>query len=159
MQRKRAPLSGDLLRGMALKFWKRLPLYRNQSPSRFSIGWLDSFKRRYKITKHKQHGELGSVKCVKVEEELEVIRVQLLSYDQEDIYNMNETALFWKATLSTTLATEQLSGGKVEKARITANFCCNATETYKLLIWFIGTVKNSRAFDSLGVHACNLHMI
>ena len=62
------------------------------------------------------------------------IRVQLLSYDQEDIYNVDETALFWKATTSTTLATEQLPGGKVEKARITANFCCNATGTHKLLI-------------------------
>ena len=70
---------------------------------------------------------------MEVEEELEVKRVQLLSYDQEDIYNMDETALFWKATLSTTLAMEQLSGGKVEKARITANFCCNATGTHKLL--------------------------
>ena len=79
MQRKRAPLSGDLLKEMALKFWKRLPLYRNQSSFRFSIGWLNSFKRRYKITKHKQHGELDSVKRVEVEEELEVIRVQLLS--------------------------------------------------------------------------------
>ena len=33
---------------------------------------------------------------MEVEEELEVIPVQLLSYDQEDIYNMDETALFWK---------------------------------------------------------------
>ena len=141
MQRKRAPLLGDLLREMALKFWKRLPLYRNQSPFRFSIEWLDSFKRRYKITKHRQHGELDSVKRVEVEEELEVIQVQLLPYDQEDIYNMDETALFWKATSSPTLATEQLSSGKVEKARVTANFCCNATGTHKLLIWFIGTAK------------------
>ena len=76
MQRKRAPLSGDLLREMALKFWKRLPLYRNQPPPRFSIGWLDSFKRRYKITKHRQHGELGSVKRVEVEEECNGLRDQ-----------------------------------------------------------------------------------
>ena len=47
----------------------------------------------------------------------------------------------------------------MEKARITANFCCNATGTHKLLIWFIGTAKNPRAFGSQGVHACNLHMI
>ena len=159
MQRKRAPLSGDLLRKMALKFWKRLHLYRNQPPSRFSIGPLDSFKRRYKITKHRQHGELGSVKRVEVEEELEVIQVQLLPYNQEDIHNMDETALFWKAAPSITLATEQLPGGKVEKARINANFCCNATGTHKLPIWFIGTAKNPRAFGSQGVHACNLHMV
>ena len=67
--------------------------------------------------------------------------------------------IYWKLVFDVTLATMQLPGGKVEKARITACMCCNSIGTHKLSIWFIGKVKNSRAFGRAGIHAENLHMV
>ena len=55
-----------------------------------------------------------------------------------------------------TLATEAYAGGKLEKSRFTANFCCKASGTKKLLPWFIGTAKTLRCFTDVGVNIANL---
>ena len=144
---------------MTLVFWNKLPQYSNEPQPRFSTGWLDAFKARYKIKKFRRHKESGAVDRVVVEEELSKLREDLKDVDSEDIYNMDETGLFWKTSLDGTLATEQTPGGKHEKARITANFCCNVTGTRKLKPWFIGKAKIPRCFGSSGVKADNLAMV
>ncbi len=42
---------------------------------------------------------------------------------------MDETAPYWKTVLDRTLATVQMAGGKVTKARTTVDFCCNDSGT------------------------------
>jgi len=81
-----------------------------------------------------RHGEAAAVDTEALEVDLQSIREALQSYPNEDIYNMDETGLYWKATPDQTLASEEIAGGKKEKARITANFCCNVTESDKLFI-------------------------
>ena len=158
-QGKEAAITGEILKGMALVFWNKLPQYSDEPQPRFSTGWLDAFKARYKIKKFRRHGESGAVDRVVVEEELSELREDLKDVDSEDIYNMDETGLFWKTSPDGTLATKQTAGGKHEKAQITANFCCNATGTRKLKPWFIGKAKTSRCFGSSGVKADNLAMV
>lgn len=51
-------------------------------------------------------------------------------YADEDIFNMDETGLFWKMAPTRTLATEALSGGKKSKDRLA--FTTNATGSEKL---------------------------
>lgn len=51
-------------------------------------------------------------------EKMEAIRLKIEEYDLKDIYNMDETGLYWKMLPDTTLATEQMSGVKKEKSRI-----------------------------------------
>jgi len=53
-------------------------------------------------------------------------------YEMNDIYNMNEAALYWKMILNVTLATEHQAGSKKEKTYISIAVCCNASESYKL---------------------------
>ena len=62
-------------------------------------------------------------------------------YDPEDIWNGDETGLFYRALPNKTLAPgdKPASGGKVQKERVTAFVVCNSVgEKKKLLI--IGTV-------------------
>ena len=70
----------------------------------------------------------------------------LVLYPLEDIYNMNETGLFWKLLPDRTLALEQLPGGKLHKERISVAFCCNASGTHKLNPWFIHKRYRPRCF-------------
>jgi hypothetical protein len=49
-----------------------------------------------------------------------------------------------------------MAGGKMTKARITANFCCNASGTDKLPIWFIGMAAKPRCFTASGVNVSEL---
>jgi hypothetical protein len=49
------------------------------------------------------------------------------------------------------LSTYETKGTKKAKARITANFCTNATGSDKLPPWFIGTAKRPNAFRARGL--------
>lgn len=58
------------------------------------------------------------------------------------------------------LSTEQMSGKKKDKFRITLGFLCNATGTEKFPIFFIGRYKSPRCFkhrdpESLGFYYRN----
>jgi hypothetical protein len=103
-----------------------------------------------------RHGEAAAVDTEALEVDLQSIREALQSYPNEDIYNMDETGLYWKATPDRTLASEEIAGGKKEKARITANFCCNVTGSDKLPIWFIGKAKNPRCFKGIKIKNLDL---
>ena len=126
MEQKRATVTGDILKEMAVTLWQTLPQYADQEVPKFSTGWLDGFKARHHIKKYKQHGNAG------VEEELQEIWEAVNPYTNEDIYNIDESALFWKMTPDETLSTEQSTGGKHEKARITINLACNVSASHKL---------------------------
>ena len=65
---------------------------------------------------------------------------------------MDETGLFWKFLLDRTLASEQLPGGKLQKERISAVFCYNASGTHKLDPWFIHNRLNPRCFKGINIY-------
>jgi hypothetical protein len=53
-------------------------------------------------------------------------------YGPENTYNMGESGFFWKLKPDRSLSSFGAHGTKKQKARITANFCCNAAGTDKL---------------------------
>jgi len=69
------------------------------------------------------------------------IRVRTALYHLSDIYNMDETGLYWKLVPDRSLSTEQLSGLKREKARISLALTGNRDGTERVPIWAIGTAK------------------
>ena len=73
---------------------------------KWSLGWLEGFKSRNGIRKRKQHGEAASVNMEGAEDRMLELRAIVAPYPPNDVYNMDETGLFWKAILDTTLATE-----------------------------------------------------
>ena len=68
----------------------------------------------------------------------------------DDIYNMDETGLFFRLGPNSTLATGAVKGTKKKKDRLTVAVCCNATGTDKLIPLVIGKSKRPRCFGKKG---------
>jgi len=128
--------SGDLLREKARQIWQQLPQYSNLPCPDFSSGCLHRFKNRHKIKQHTRHGEAGSVPEV-AEEQMKALRTLAGEFAEQDVYNMDETGLFWRMTLSQGLVTASQLGIKKDKSRISLVFCVNANGSDRLLVWMI----------------------
>jgi hypothetical protein len=76
------------------------------------------------------------------------IRKEAEEYGPDLTYNMDESGYYWKMKPDRSLLTFEAKGIKKAKARITANFCCNASGTDKLSFWFIGTAKRLNCFKA-----------
>lgn len=76
---------------------------------------------------------------------MKAIRTIAGEYDEKDIYNMDETGLFWRLSPSNDLSSAPGPGVKKNKARITVVLCANAAGTDRFKPWFIGHAKTPRA--------------
>jgi hypothetical protein len=70
-------------------------LYPDHPPFEFSNGWLEAFKVRHGIKKHRRFRESGSVDMTTVAATLPGIHQVLNAYEWRDIYNMDESGLFY----------------------------------------------------------------
>ena len=74
-------------------------------------------------------------------------------YKEDDIYNMDETGLFWRQATSSGLSTHNRPGIKKDKSWITLVACVNSTGSDSLPIWFIGTAKTPLSLRGLSIRA------
>ena len=77
-------------------------------------------------------------------------------YDPSNIYNMDETGLYWRKSPSNGLASRDRPGLKKNKTRVSIVFCINARGHDRLHLWVIGNAKTPRALknqslDTMGV--------
>ena len=91
----------------------------------------------------------GSIDMEALSIRLPEIRKTLDENTLEDIYNMDETELFYRMQADNSLATRQLEGRKQNKERITIAICCNADGLDKMLLWVIGKSFNPRCFNNV----------
>jgi hypothetical protein len=91
---KNVPVCDEMLIEKAKDYFG--PLCGVDKHFKYSNGWLNNFKKRYHITLQTIVGESGSVDKVKVEEDRKLLRKVLSKYIQSDIFNLDETALFFK---------------------------------------------------------------
>lgn len=77
----------------------------------FSNGWLSGFQHRESIYSRVHHGEDGSTPEL-ASEAMIPIRQALQLYSPRDIFNCDETALYWKRIPDRSLATRSLPGKK-----------------------------------------------
>ena len=61
-----------------------------------SNGWLEKWKRKYNIKELRISGESGDVEGPTVDSWLERLPELVTGYAQNNIWNMDETGLFWK---------------------------------------------------------------
>ncbi|KAI1000312.1 hypothetical protein K3495_g7883, partial [Podosphaera aphanis] len=143
-QARRVALSTELIKAKGAKFVELLGI---ENPPSFSNGWIEKFKDRYQFKGFKSHGESGSADTTAIEEALPRLQEQLSHFALKDIYNMDETGLFFRMAPDKTIAKRQIEGSKKDKSRITIAFTANADGTHKLPPFFIGHAQKPRAFN------------
>jgi hypothetical protein len=90
---KRIPISSPSLQEYALKMAAELG---DIDGFKASNGWLDRFKSRYNIQFRVISGEAASVNSETIEDWTSRLPVILENYDPHDVYNCDETGLFFK---------------------------------------------------------------
>ncbi|RWS23021.1 Pdc2p-like protein [Leptotrombidium deliense] len=132
------------------QFASKLNIAENQLS--LSPGWLSSFKKRHNIKQYKMHGESGSANDESIVREVPKLRAKITEYNMNDIFNFDETALFYKLEPDRTLANKQVCGRKQNKERITIALCTNSTGTEKMKPVVIGKSKTPRCFKGININ-------
>lgn len=120
---KGLPISGPMVQEKALKFASDLGIPNFNA----SNGWLDRFRVRHGIVFRAVCGESAEVNQDVVSDWKSRLSVITSGYCDSDIYNMDETGLFFKAIPDKTLTVkgDQCKGGKMAKQRLTIGLCAS----------------------------------
>jgi hypothetical protein len=146
------PITGPLLRLKAIEYWRKIPEYAELPVPAFSDGWLTRFKTRHSLRYHSFHGESASVPA-SIHDEMKPIQAICDQYQPQDIYNMDETGLYWRRMPNGGLSTDSHAGQKKDKTRISIAVATNATGSDRLPLWLIGTAKTPRALRGVNMRA------
>ena len=116
-----------------------------------SRGWLDKWKKRYNVKVVKVCGESGDVSGVTVDSWKERLPEIVQNYSKEDIWNMDESGVFWQALPDSGFGQKgkQCHGGKKSKMRITVAFFVSAAGKKELKPIVIWKSENPRCFKKL----------
>jgi len=147
--------SDDAILLKAKDVWPLIPQYQGQATPEFSNGWLSKYKRRHNIQSHRRHGEAADVPQ-STEAQMSSIRVLCAEYAEKDIFNMDETGLFWRQAPSSGLATQARAGRKNDKTRISLACCCNYDGTERLPLWAIGKAARPHALRRVNIEALGM---
>lgn len=139
-----AVISGQMVLNKAKEF--AIKMNSDFEPNK---GWLWRWQKRENIKFKKIHGESnendkeGAQNYLKSSTFSEILQ----KYPPENIFNADESGLFYKVLPNGTLARtgDELKGGKSQKHRITLLFLCNSLGTYKK-VFAIGKFLNPRCF-------------
>jgi hypothetical protein len=102
-----------------------------------SNGWLQSFQKRHGIRSAMLSGEAAEVSMATVEDWKKRLSTICEGYEEKDIFNADETGLFYRTVPSRSLVQKGDSrhGGKLAKERITVMTVCSAAgEKLQLLV-------------------------
>ena len=138
-------INGPMICSQAHKFDLELGISENKL--KFSNGWLDSFKDCANLCQIKCHGEAGLVLDTAVALAWEEVQKKLEDYQICNIYNIDETGLFYCMPLDWTLASRQLSRLKVDKVQMTIALCTNADSSDIWKPLFIGHARQPCCFN------------
>jgi hypothetical protein len=97
-----------ILNEKAKRFAQNLKISENEFS--FSMGWVSRFKKRHGIKLHNTQRESASVDIDLVNQELPKLKQVINQFDLENVYNFDETALFYRLEPDSTLATKRISG-------------------------------------------------
>ena len=118
MRAKGAPVNGPLLKEKAESLAESLGVPGFEA----SNGWLYRWKERHNLSYKKMHGESADADLKSAEKWLSDVLPNLIQdWSPEDIYNCDETGLFYRALPDGTYALkgEKVAGGKKCKQRLT----------------------------------------
>ena len=127
-----------------------------------SNGWLEKFKKRHGLKKFSLKGEILSNDNKSAEKFVELLEEKIMgeNLNLENVYNADESGIYWKILLKYTfaLSTENAASGfKENKDRFTALFCANATGYHRIPLLIIGKSAKPRDLTNLIPGKANLH--
>ena len=143
-----APITSAVLEEKANHFGVLL----NKPEFRSTNGRLCRWKTRHGIKFKKAHGERKDADVSGAELWSSTVLPELLEkYSPCNIYNADETGIYYRAVPDGTLAfsTDKLSSSKKAKERVTALVACNMDGTDKRPLLVIGKSKEPRCFRGL----------
>lgn len=141
----RIVMTAPIIRAKAVLLADKLEIPKEKQT--FSSGWVDAFKLRHGIRQIFRHGDAASTNITAVEAARQQIIEIISKYKLRDIYNFDETGLFWRMMPNRTLASYKQAGMKDDKSRITIGVMTNAdgSDIRKPLI--IGHARRPRCFE------------
>ncbi|GBN03409.1 Tigger transposable element-derived protein 4 [Araneus ventricosus] len=112
----------------------------SNSEFKSSNGWLENFKKRHNIFFRELCGESTSVDASSCEKRLSELPSLLRDYKADDVFNADETGLFFQCLPNKTAAFkgEERHGGKQGKIRVTVLLAANQSGKEKLPPLIIG---------------------
>ncbi|CAM4589356.1 unnamed protein product [Lepidochelys kempii] len=137
MNRKCVPIDGNTLREKALSLYTLFkPPTKEGQPSdekefKASQGWLNSFRNCFNLRNLQTTGEAASANeeaAKAYPKQLKKI-IEVKGYLPEQVFNADETGLFWKRMRNRTYISKserQVPGFKAAKDHVTLLFCGNA---------------------------------
>ncbi|UYV60770.1 TIGD4 [Cordylochernes scorpioides] len=142
------PVNGPLLSEKA----KTLALEFGLKDFTGSGGWIERWKARHGIKLRNICGESADVNRETMTNWLTDVMPNIISnYACKDIFNADETGLFWRLLPDKTLhfKGETCTGGKASKERITILLCCNMDGSEKMQPLVIGKAKQPICFRGI----------
>nr|XP_022914667.1 tigger transposable element-derived protein 6-like [Onthophagus taurus] len=139
-------VSGSFVKKKAKEIAEKLGV----STFKASDGWLQKWRLRNNVAFKCISGEAADVNEEGINEFMKKLPTFLLGYRPEDIFNADESGLFFRALPNKTLAlkSEKCTGGKLSKERLTVLFCVNSVgEKEELLV--IGKSARPRALKNV----------
>jgi hypothetical protein len=133
-------ITGSIIQEKALRFAELLEVNNFKASS----GWLHNFQQRYSIQEYIKQGESQSAPIEQIPQMRIELRNILKDYRLEDIFNCDETGLFWKMEPNRGLSTGPILGIKQSKDRVTVLLTCNSIGTEKLKPLFIHKYQTPR---------------
>lgn len=147
-------VSGVLLKKKAIALAVEFGLENFQA----SCGWLDKFKKRHGFFHRIISGESTCVEeaTVDIDACKKILPVLVEGYAAKDIFNADETGLFFNLHPDKTITykQEKCHRGKRSKERVTVLFCTNSDGSEKLPPLVIGKYEKPRCFKNITNKPC-----
>ncbi|XP_030006278.1 tigger transposable element-derived protein 6-like [Sphaeramia orbicularis] len=150
------PVTDDILRAKGKELGEKLGV----TDFAYSSGWLTRFKKRFAISNRVISGESAGIDPEMIDEGRRKAKTVIAKYKPEDVFNMDETGLYYRMLPDRTLTLATSTKGiKKAKIRISLALTANATGTEKLTPLVIGHVQRPRCFKHFnpGVYAQYFH--
>lgn len=142
----KVPINQDIVKEVAKRLAAKMQLAPEDIPL-FSNGWMSSFSRRHGLRRIRLHGESASVQEDVISDARPALAELVNQYAPRDVFNFDETGLFYQMAPDKTIATRQIEGSRRSKTRITVALACNSDGSTKLPPLFIGHSKRPQAFQ------------
>ncbi|XP_022172011.1 jerky protein homolog-like [Myzus persicae] len=144
-------ISGPMVCEKAKWFYEHLKIEETFNASQ---GWLFRFKTRHGIRQLDIQGESlsGDLTAAALFNDEFNSFLSKLNLSPDQVYNADESGLFWKMLPLKTLAAQSeksAPGHKSSKERLTIMTCSNTTGSHKIKLTVIGKAKKPRYFKGI----------